>query len=123
MADLLERIAAERARRTGNPSMPDHSPQAQTAHAARLAGTDPVQGQAAPGGTTAFPEQTARMAAISRRREALQNEMARDKAEYEAETANNWRFPAPAETAQTQPGGPPGPEAADRPRHAAPDLL
>ena len=100
MADLLERIAAERARRSGNQSMPDYSPQAQTAHAARLAGVEPVQGQATPGGETAYPGQSARMAAIQRRKAELQAEMDRSASEYQAETANNWQFPGQAEPAQ-----------------------
>ena len=114
MADLLQRIAAERARRSGNPSMPDYSPQAQTAHAARLVGVDPVQGQATPGGETAYPGQSARMAAIQRRRAELQGEMARGKADYEAETANRWQFADTGETPQPHMGGPPAQQTPQR---------
>ena len=81
MSEILARIQAKRAALAG-------------------AGTDPIQGQANPGGPSAFPEQSARMAAIQRRKAELQAEMDRSASEYQAETANNWQFPDQAAPAQ-----------------------
>ena len=95
MSEQLARIEAKRATLAG-------------------AGTDPIAGQGTPGGPSAFPAQSARMAAITRRKEELQAEMDRSASEYQAETANNWQFPDTAEATQASMGGPPAQQTPQR---------
>ena len=96
MSEQLARIEAKRAALAG-------------------AGTDPIQGQGTPGGPSAFPEQSARMAAIQRRKAELQAQMDHSESEWKAQTAtNNWRFPDQAEPVQAGMGGPHAPQTPQR---------
>ena len=84
------------------------------------AGSDPMAGQQAPEG------QPDRMAAILARKAELQAEMDRSASEYQAETANNWQFPAqaPAQAGlpAVMPARAPSPEMRTSGAPGAPDI-